>query len=351
MPQAFRLGLFVVAGLAVLFSGVFLIGSRESLFQRTYRVQAQFDNVAGLADGADVRVGGLHQGAVKHIELPKRPDAKITVVMALDKGTRYVVKKDSIAAIKSEGLIGDRYIEISFGSDGAAGLSDGDTIESEPPLDMSDLVKKADQLLDTAKDAVTDLNGAASNVEQISAKINEGQGALGALINDKTIYQQAAAGATALNENMEALKHNFLLRGFFKKRGYEDASEITKNAIARLPSGEPQKVFEYDGEKLFNSEAKIKDQKALKEAGEYLQSNSFGLAVVAAATGMKGDTDKDRVLSEGRAAAVREYLAKNFRLNDTRIKTLGLGKSDQAGDNGKAEILVYASPSPASAAK
>src|SRR5262249_54777891 len=148
----FRLGLFVVAGLAVLFSGVFLIGSRESLFQRTYRVQTQFDNVAGLADGADVRVGGLHEGAVKHIELPKRPDAKITVVMALDKGTHYVVKKDSIAAIKSEGLIGDRFIEISFGSDGAAGLSDGDTIESEPPLDMSDLVKKADQLLDTAKD-------------------------------------------------------------------------------------------------------------------------------------------------------------------------------------------------------
>jgi phospholipid/cholesterol/gamma-HCH transport system substrate-binding protein len=118
MTRAFRLGLFVVAGLAVLFSGVFLIGSRESLFQRTYCVQAQFDNVAGLADGADVRVGGLHQGTVKHIELPKRPDAKITVVMALDKGTRYVVKKDSIAAIKSEGLIGDRYIEISFGSNG-----------------------------------------------------------------------------------------------------------------------------------------------------------------------------------------------------------------------------------------
>jgi hypothetical protein len=79
----------------------------------------------------------------------------------------------------------------------------------------------------------------------------------------------------------------------------------------------------------------------LREAGDYLQSNKFALAVIVVSIGMKGETDKDRVLSEGRATALREYLAKNFRLDDTRIKTLGLGKTDGGGDNGKAEILVY----------
>ncbi|HTW64697.1 MAG TPA: MlaD family protein [Bryobacteraceae bacterium] len=349
MSQLFRLGLFVVATLAVLFVGVFLIGSRKSIFQNTYQVKTEFQNVAGLADGADVRVGGLHQGTVKHIQLPGRPDGKILVTMDVDKGTRDVIKKDSVASIKSEGLIGDRYIEISFGSENAPQLKDGDTIPSEPPLDMSNLVKKADQLLETAQGAVADLNGTASNLKSISSKINEGKGTVGALINDKTIYQKATAGATALDEDMEALKHNFLLRGFFKKRGYEDVSDLTKHAIAALPRGPPVQMFDYDGQKLFNDQAKLKDQKALREAGGYLQTNPFSLAVVVVSTGMKGETDKDRVLSEGRAAAIRDYLAKNFRLDDTRIKTLGVGKSDDTGDNGKAEILVY--PAANSAAK
>jgi phospholipid/cholesterol/gamma-HCH transport system substrate-binding protein len=349
MSQAFRLGLFIVAALAVLFTGVFLIGSREALFQRTYPVKTEFENVAGLADGADVRVGGLHEGTVKQIQLPKRPDGKITVSMELDKATHDVIKKDSVASIKSEGLIGDKYVEISFGSDNAAALKSGDTIGSQPPLDMSNLVKKADQLLDTAKSAVTDLDGTASNLQAISSKINEGKGTVGALINDKTIYQKATAGATALDEDMEALKHNFLLRGFFKNRGYEDAADLTKHAVSNLPPGQPVKTFEYDGQKLFNQQARLKDEKALKEAGQYLQSNPFGVAVVVVSTGMKGETGRDRVLSEGRATAIRDYLAKNFPLDDTRIKTLGLGKSGDAGENGRAEILVYPASGPASA--
>ena len=101
------------------------------------------------------------------------------------------------------------------------------------------------------------------------------------------------------------------------------------------------KTFDYEGRKIFNKQAKIDDQKAFKEAGEYLQANKFGLAVVVDSVGMKGETGQDRVLSEGRAAAVREYLAKNFRLDDTRIKTLGLGKTSDTDDNGKVEILVY----------
>jgi phospholipid/cholesterol/gamma-HCH transport system substrate-binding protein len=341
MSQAFRLGLFIVATLAVLGAGVFLIGSRESLFQSTYRLNAQFQNVAGLADGADVRVGGLHQGTVKHIQLPNQPEGKVTVSMDLDKATREVLNKGSVAAIKSDGLVGDKYVEISFGSQGQPSLKSGDTIASQPPLDISSLVKKADNLLDSAQGAVADLTGTASNLVSISSKINQGKGTVGELINNKTIYQQATAGATALNEDMEALKHNFLLRGFFKNRGYEDAADLTKHAVTHLPPGEPLKTFDYGGRKLFNKQAKLEDQKALKEAGDYLQANKFALAVIVDSVGMKGETGQDQMLSEGRAAAVRDYLAKNFRLDDTHIKTLALGKTNGAGDNGNVEILVY----------
>jgi phospholipid/cholesterol/gamma-HCH transport system substrate-binding protein len=343
MNQTFRLGLFIVVTLAVLVTGVFLIGDRKSLFKSTYQLKANFQNVAGLADGADVRVAGLHEGSVKHIRLPNGPDGKVTVVMDLGKGTHDVLKKDSVAAIKSEGLIGDKYVEISFGSDSAANLKDGDTINSEAPFDISNLTKKAGDLLDNANQAVESLDGTADNLKAISAKINNGTGTVGALINDKTVYKQAAAGATALNEDAEALKHNFLLRGFFKNRGYEDAADLTKHEISNLPAGTPEKTFDFDGHAIFDKSntAKLRDKKALDGAGQYLQSNKFGLAVVVASIGMKGEAGKDRVLTEARASAVRDFIAQNFRLDDTRIKTIGLGKTDGVGDDGKVEILVY----------
>src|SRR5260221_38027 len=143
MSRAVRLGAFVVLALAIFFAGVFWIGGKQFLFTSTYQLGADFQNVTGLLDGAEVRVGGIHQGTVKRIDLPRRPDEKVRVVMNLKRATRDVVKKDSIAAVRAEGLIGDKYVEVSFGSEQARQVDNGDVIQSEPPLEISDLVKKA----------------------------------------------------------------------------------------------------------------------------------------------------------------------------------------------------------------
>ncbi len=338
----FRLGIFVVATLSILGVGVFLIGSRKMLFQSTYSLNAEFRNVAGLTDGAEVRIGGFHQGSVTHITLPKRPDENVRVTMSLQKSSREVVRKDSVASIATEGLVGDEYVEITFGSEGAPGVKGGDTIQGLPPLQMSDLLKKADGLLDNASTAVQGIGESADNLKSISAKINTGQGTVGALINDKTIYKEATAGATELQEDMEALKHNFFLRGFFKKRGYEDSVELKQHEIPQLPAGTYDKKFVYDSGHIFEKPdtAELKHQQALNDAGHFLEQNRFGLAVVAAHTGMKGDTETDRTLTEAQSMVVRDYLAKNFKLDDTRLKTIGLGK-DASQDASQVEILVY----------
>jgi len=338
-----RLGLFIFVTLAILVAGVFLIGNTETLFKSTYRVKADFQNVSGLSDGADVRVGGIHEGTVRQIQLPKQPDGKVTVVMDLERATRAIVKKDSLAAIKSEGLLGDKYVEVSFGSQDAARLKDGETIGSEPPLDISDLLSKTNQILDTTKTAMEGAQETVSNLESITSKINQGKGSVGALINNKTVYNQATAAATNLAESTEALKHNFLVRGFFKNRGYEDSDDLTKYQIAKLPAEPSAKIFSYDGKQLFDKPdtARLKDEKVLKEVGKYLEQTKFGLVVVAAYAGMKGDSDTDRKLTEARAFVVREYLVKTFKLDDTRIKTIGLGKTDAASEDRKLDILVY----------
>jgi phospholipid/cholesterol/gamma-HCH transport system substrate-binding protein len=332
--------MFIVVALAILGGGVFLIGDKQFLFSATYRLNSQFQSVAGLSNGAEVRAGGIHVGSVRRIDLPRRPDQKVTVEMDLEKATRDVIKKDSVAAIHAEGLVGDKYIEITFGSSEAEKVKDGDTIGSEPPLEVSALVKKADQILNNMQGAVQNVGDTANNLNSISSKINQGRGTLGSLINDKQMYQRVNQGATAFQEDMEALKHNFLVRGFFKNRGYEDSAEVTKHEIDRLPGGPCSKTFAFDAQKIFSKPdtAKLKTEKDLTDAGRYLEQNKFGLVVVAGYAGMKGDADKDRELTQARASVVRDYLVQNFKLDDKRIKTAGLGKT--TGD-ARVEILVY----------
>src|SRR5579863_9360914 len=236
MSQTIRLGAFILVTLAIFGLFVFLVGSMESRFESNYELRAQFQNVQGLSEGADVRVGGIRKGTVRRIELPGQPDGKVTVVMDLAKATQNIVKHDSVATIRTEGLLGDKYVEVSFGSAEAERIKSGETIAGEPPLDISDLYVRAEEILDTGEAALQNIQAASGDLSGIASKINQGRGTIGALVNDKSVYQQAAAGVTALNEDAEALKHNFLLRGFFRSRGYEDAAELAKHQIAQLPA-------------------------------------------------------------------------------------------------------------------
>jgi phospholipid/cholesterol/gamma-HCH transport system substrate-binding protein len=316
MTRLARLGAFIVVTLAVLASGVFIIGSKEYLFRSTYKLRAQFQNVVGLAEGADVQVGGVHSGTVTAIELPRKPGDEVTVVMELDRTTREIIKRDSMASIETEGLLGNQFLAISFGSAGEPEVRDGETIQSVPPLQMGDMLRKANGILDSSQQAVQNVTMATAHLNSVSTKIDSGQGTVGALVNDKQLYSdleqttttlhatmlQAQTGVTDFQENMEALKHNFLLSGYFKKRGYEDSADLGANAIGGLPEGTPVKAFTFTVKQLFDSRdsAKLKNQKSLKAVGDFLAQNQFGVAVVVASTGMEGDTQKDAVLREFR---------------------------------------------------
>ncbi|MGA2696668.1 MAG: MlaD family protein [Terriglobales bacterium] len=360
MSKAARLGAFIVATLAILVAGVFIIGGKQYLFSSTYQLKAQFDNVVGLDAGGDVRVGGVHSGTVHSIVLPHRPGEKVTVLMDLDRSTHEIIKQDSVATIETEGLLGNQYMAISFGSAGKANVRDGDIIASLPPLEMSDLLQKTSGILDSSQQAIQNATRATANLDSISAKIDGGQGTAGALVNDKQLYNnleqtssamrdtmvEAQVGVTDFQENMEAMKHNFFLRGYFKTRGYEDSAELAKNEIEKLPQGTPAKEFTYSAKQLFDKSdsGKLKNQKILNASGEFLANNQFGFAVVVASTGMEGDTQKDIVLTEARSMVVREYLVENYGFDDSQLKTLGMGKQPDANSDvgwGKVQIFIY----------
>jgi outer membrane protein OmpA-like peptidoglycan-associated protein len=257
-------------------------------------------------------------------------------------------------------MLGNQYVAISFGSAGQAEVKDGETIQSVPPLELGELLAKTSAILDSSQQAVLNTTLATAHLSSISAKIDSGQGTVGALVNDKQVYEnleqttstlqatmvQAQAGVTDFQENMEALKHNFFLSGYFKKRGYEDSASLAANRIAELPQSIPERTFVYTGKQIFDDRdsAKMRDQKSLKDAGDFLAQTQFGVAVVVVSTGMEGDTQKDLVLTEARAIVIREYLVENFGFDDGQLKTMGQGK--QAGANldadwGSIQILIY----------
>jgi outer membrane protein OmpA-like peptidoglycan-associated protein len=360
MSRVARLGAFIVVTLAILAGGVFVIGSKAYLFRSTYQLRTQFDNVAGLAAGAGVEVGGVRSGTVHSITLPHRPGDKVTVVMDLDKSTQEIIKHDSVASIETEGLLGNQYLAISFGSAGEAELREGDIIQSQPPLQMADLLVKASGLLSSSQLAIQNVSEATAHLNSVSAKIDSGQGSVGALINDKVLYSnlerstgslsetmvQAQMGVNDFRENMEALKKNFLLSGFYKKRGYEDSSELSAHAIDRLPQGSPVKAFAYLPKQLFGGRDSIKlhNQKSLNDGGDYLAKNAFGLAVIVVSGAADGDSQKELELTEVRAMVIRKYLVEHFAFDDSEIRTLALGKQSAApaeAGSGAIQLLIF----------
>ena len=198
-----------------------------------------------------------------------------------------------------------------------------------------------------------------------------GKETVGALVNDKALYNNldetagnaraatvsAKAGVSDFADNMEALKHNFLLKGYFKNRGYEDSSDLGKDAIESAPQVPTAQDFTLQAKDLFDKQdsAKLKGQRALNPAGQYLAANDFGVAVIEVSAGKTGSTDADKTLAEGRALVLREYyIVQHFGFDDSKLKTIALGKQtdETSKDNwGLVKILVYPPGTPIPTAK
>jgi phospholipid/cholesterol/gamma-HCH transport system substrate-binding protein len=367
MKKMALLGLFIFSALLILFAGVFVIGSQQRLFTRSFYLRAEFATVSGLLRGAEVRIGGVRKGTVDEIRLPSRPGGKVLVVMSLDSSTRNLVKQDSIAAIETEGLLGNKFMAISFGSPEAAGVKDWDTVASAAPLDVADLFKKTSDIMDTTQSTMKHLETTSEHIAAITARVDRGEGSVGAMLKDRALYDRLAAattdiaatsgearktvaqarvGVTAFTENMQALKQSFLFRGFFKDRGYLDATELTRWELETVPAALPVKTFQLAAGDLFEKPdaVKLRDKKRLNEVGAYLEQNPFRLVLVQAFTGLAGGHDENLVLTQAQAMVVRNYLADKFEFDDSKLKTKGMGEVEAAasGQTHWIEISVYA---------
>jgi len=211
-----RLGLFVAGGLALFVLAIFIIGKQKNLFNPVFKLTTTFYNVSGLQVGNNIRFSGIVIGTVDNISIVN--DSTVKVEMLIRKEVKQFIKSDSQVAIGSEGLIGDRLLVISQGSFDAPLARVGEQLESIEPVETDAIMQSI---------AVTSVNAEiiTQQLAEIMIKINSGEGTLGRLIQDTTIARNIdqtiinlKKSSKGLDENMEAAKHNFLLKGFFNKK-------------------------------------------------------------------------------------------------------------------------------------
>ena len=135
-----RVGIFVLVSLAVFLGIIYMLGARSRLFEARYTLYAEFTEVGGLQEGATVRLAGVQIGRVSKVELPSQPGGKVRVELKIAKQFADRIRKDSEARIQTQGLLGDRIVEITVGTAQMAAVTPGETIRSRDPVDISNII-------------------------------------------------------------------------------------------------------------------------------------------------------------------------------------------------------------------
>ncbi len=312
--QKINLGIFVILGSLLFIITIYFIGNKKDMFNKTIQISAVFNNINGLQTGNNVRYSGINVGTVKQIVIQN--DSVIRVDMAIEKEVISHIKKDAIASIGSDGLVGNMIINIIPGKKSNEAVSFGDTILSENKTTTDEILKtinstsanakvitdnlvritnqisskegtigmlindtvmsqdlkrtvynlkvttkitsesmatlnniivglnNKDNVIGTLKDTlvgrkikviIANLEKSSQQINQTISNIKDGKGALNYLSNDPKLVKQIDStmininqASSRLNENLEALKHNFLFRGYFKKLEKEKTKKSNK---------------------------------------------------------------------------------------------------------------------------
>lgn len=202
--KKFYLGVFVVISTVILIVSLYLIGSKKNLFGKNFRISAVFTNVNGLQPGNNVRYAGINVGTVKKIFMIN--DTTICVDMIIEEKMKQHLKKNAIATIKTDGLVGSMTISIVPNIDPAEPIMPGDTLKSLKKSSTDDMLNTLGTTNENVAVLVVDLL-------KITKAINEGKGTIGTLLNDTLMarnFQQTIANLETVsvkaNQTMNDVK-------------------------------------------------------------------------------------------------------------------------------------------------
>jgi phospholipid/cholesterol/gamma-HCH transport system substrate-binding protein len=230
-------GIFISLGLVILLVAVFTIGNQHKTFTRSIHLHIVFDNVQGLQPGNNVWLSGMKVGTVKAVDF--YGNSQVVVTLDVDRKAQPHIRKNSRARISTDGLVGNKIVVIDAGSDAVPVISNNDSLQSEKIAGMQ-------EMLTTLQASNSNLLEITGNLKTISARLTEGQGTLGRLINDPDIadhlrssidrLRSAAAGSEKMISNLEAFSDRLRQPDGLASRLATDTTVFNqiKGAVARL---------------------------------------------------------------------------------------------------------------------
>lgn len=429
-------GIFLIAGVTLFSIGIFLIGSQRKTFSQDFEVYTEFADLNGLTKGAMVQVAGSRAGEVTDIVVPDSPDARFRIRLRIEERFHSLVRADSVAFIATEGVMGDKLVQVHPGSARVSEAAAGSTLPSKVSFDISQMMEKSAQLLDetsttmrgTSQKLNNTLDAATTtvrNANDLIVGLKEGRGTAGMLLRDEetatrarqsvaniqettdslkhtakladalvtdlkdrhlaekadsllasasvatdnvrvttaqirqtvdatlqpdaegvdaaTQLRQTVANLNDATENIvedtEAAKHNFLLRGYFKRQGYFDLAHLSADDYRKNKRfSEPRNSRAWiAGSDLF--EAGADHGENLSPAGKARiddaitsWAGSFGRSPLIVEGYATTGSAADRIsVARDRAVVVREYIRTRFRLDGQMIAVEALGSQPPLG--------------------
>jgi phospholipid/cholesterol/gamma-HCH transport system substrate-binding protein len=164
--QKLKVGVFVLVGLVAFLGMIYALGARARLFEPRYTIHAEFNEVGGLVEGATVRLAGVQIGRVTGVRLPADPGGKVRVDLTIGRQFANRVRKNSVARIETQGLLGDKIIELSVGTVAAAAVKAGDTIDSQESQDIGRVMAQSGQVIKSVSALAESLRETAQKLNQ-----------------------------------------------------------------------------------------------------------------------------------------------------------------------------------------
>lgn len=443
MNRNLTVGIFVLFGLALFTTGLFLIGNRHKAFQRHFTLYTEFADLSGLVKGAKVQVGGMDAGRIEEVNIPASPSSKFRVKFRINETFHGLIRKDSLATISTSGIVGDTFLSIGPGSNTSPTAISDSTLGSKEPIELAEVVTQAKATLGDVDLTVRNANGlltsvggslnsalvgargTLADVDDVVVGLKRGDGTAGMLLRDSALSdsirrtatnteqatsnlrstaEQAnallkdigsrnlpqkvddtmasvrdaasnfdttsaalkqtvaeltepdeygvSAGANVrealsnvniatgnLADNSEALKRNFLVRGFFRRRGYYTLNDISPAAYRRDPmsaSAANQRTW-LNADQLFSRDRSGAEE--LSPAGkETIDSElaGYGDSMLGDPIMVEGystyESTVERLeLSHMRAVIVRNYILGRFHLNPNSVGAVALAGQPPKG--------------------
>jgi phospholipid/cholesterol/gamma-HCH transport system substrate-binding protein len=198
-----RVGMAVTVALIVLSVAIFFVGETGAVFGERYRLVALMPSASGLIQGASVRLAGQDVGKVDDISFVPiadrtEPSQVLKITLAINRSVQQQIRRDSEASIRTQGLLGDKVIDITPGSPDLAALEEGDTIGSSIAIDYEQMLGSASQLVD-------DLAAILRNMRSIADTLLAGHGTAGRLLMDTSLYAELLTTSRSMNEFLNAV--------------------------------------------------------------------------------------------------------------------------------------------------